>query len=130
MKMKEMKEQITPEERARFERNSSIFTVLVIAVVLLPMPLSYYFGVAGLIVLLVILAVAMYFGIQLEKVKKHLDIQTYREILAFTEGKSLDEIEKARESGKRPYQNVLKLILGAAVAIVVSTIMGFVLGIL
>ena len=28
-------------------------------------------------------------------------IQTFKEIVAFTDGKSLDEIEKAREEGKR-----------------------------
>lgn len=128
MKMKEMNEQISPEERARFERHSNIFTVLMLAIVILPMPLAHYFGVVGLGVFLVIVAVAMYFAIQIEKVKKHLDIQTYKEILAFTEGKPLDEIEKAREAGKRPYQNILKVLIGAAVGIVACTIMGFILG--
>ena len=42
-----------------------------------------------------------------EREKKKFDMQTYREIIAFTEGKSLSEIEKAREEGKRPYQKVL-----------------------
>lgn len=32
-----------------------------------------------------------------EKKKKQFDIQTYREIIAFTEGEGLDEIAKARE---------------------------------
>ena len=31
-------------------------------------------------------------------------IMTYKEIVAFTEGKQLDEIEKAQEKGKRPYR--------------------------
>ena len=34
-----------------------------------------------------------------EREKKKFDIQTYQEIIAFTEGKSLSEIEKAREEG-------------------------------
>lgn len=29
------------------------------------------------------------------------------EIIAFTEGRKLDEIVKAREEGKRPYQKIL-----------------------
>ena len=38
--------------------------------------------------------------------------RSYREILAFSEGKRLDEIEQKVEAGKRPYQKVL---LGTAV---------------
>ena len=49
----------------------------------------------------------MYVGILVEKKKKQFDIQTYREIIAFTEGTGLDEIAKAREEGKRPYQKIL-----------------------
>ena len=49
-------------------------------------------------------------------------IQTYKEISAFMEGKSLDEIEKARESGKRPYQKVLAVIGAALVALIVCAI--------
>lgn len=50
---------------------------------------------------------AFYFAILLEKKKKKFDVQTYREILAFSEGVGLDEIAKAREEGKRPYQKIL-----------------------
>ena len=46
--------------------------------------------------------------------------ETYREIVAFSEGKSLDEIEKARESGKRPYQKVA-LAMGSALLGVIAT---------
>lgn len=57
------------------------------------------------------------------KYKKKYDIQTYKEIVAFTNGKSLDEIEKVREEGKRPYQKVL-LAAGSAVLVV---IIGFIM---
>ena len=45
--------------------------------------------------------------------KKENDIQTYKEIVALCEGKKLDEIHKMVEAGKRPYQNVLKVIISA-----------------
>ena len=51
--------------------------------------------------------------------KKH-DIQTYREINVFMEGSKLDELQKAVEAGKRPYQKGLNLLLyggGAALGI-------------
>ena len=60
--------------------------------------------------------------------QKNNDISTYKEIVAFSEGKKLDEIQKQREIGKRPYQNVLKLLFGVVAAIVVFVIMELLLG--
>lgn len=60
--------------------------------------------------------------------QKNNDISTYKEIVAFSEGKKLDEIQKQREIGKRPYQNVLKLLFGAVAAIVFFVIMELLLG--
>ena len=51
----------------------------------------------------------------MKKIKKENDIQTYKEIVAFTEGKKLDELHKAMEVGKRPYQNELKVIISGVV---------------
>ena len=51
----------------------------------------------------------------MEKKKRKFDIQTYREIIAFTEGKGLDEIARAKEEGKRPYQ---KILLAMAVGVI------------
>ena len=53
------------------------------------------------------------------------DIQTYKEIVAFCEGKKLDELHKAVEAGKRPYQNILKVFAGAGVAALVCILIGF-----
>ncbi|MEE0897362.1 MAG: hypothetical protein U0L88_07020 [Acutalibacteraceae bacterium] len=47
--------------------------------------------------------------------------------VAFTEGKRLDEIEQARESGKRPYQRILLVIGSAAITFIVCLIMGLLL---
>ena len=58
---------------------------------------------------------AIYYAFQLEKQKKKYDIHTYKEILAFTEGKTLDEIQKNQEIGKRHYQTFL-IVIGVAVA--------------
>lgn len=63
----------------------------------------------------------MYFVIRIEKYKKKYDIQTYKEIIAFTEGKSLNEIDKTGEEAKRPYQKGL-LASGSAFLIVVIAI--------
>lgn len=49
----------------------------------------------GMILYLCLFGVGVYFAVRIEKYKKKYDIQTYKEIVAFTGGKSLDEIEKA-----------------------------------
>ena len=59
-----------------------------------------------------------------EKLKKKNDIQTYKEIVAFTEGKKLDELHKAVEVGKRPYQNILKVIISAGVTAMICFLIG------
>lgn len=56
----------------------------------------------------------MYFSFKVEKVKKENDIFTYKEIVAFQEGRRLDEMEKQQEIGKRPYQSAM-IVLGSAV---------------
>ncbi|MDY2886583.1 hypothetical protein [Fusicatenibacter saccharivorans] len=61
----------------------------------------------------------------MKKIKKENDIQTYKEIVAFTEGKKLDELHKAMEVGKRPYQNELKVIISAVVTAAVCFLIGF-----
>ena len=58
------------------------------------------------------------------KWKSKNDIQTYKEIVAFTEGKKLDELHKAVEVGKRPYQNILKVIIIAGATAMICFLIG------
>ena len=69
-------------------------------------------------------SITMYWALKVEKIKKDNDIQTYKEIVAFSEGKRLDEIQQQREIGKRPYQNILKFIAAAAITAVVCFLIG------
>ena len=70
------------------------------------------------------MAAAMFFAFKVEKVKKDNDVQTYREIVAFSEGKLLDDIQKQREIGKRPYQKILLVIASAAAAFAACILIG------
>lgn len=121
--LKEMKQEIDKQEYAEFQRDSMILTILFAAFIILPVPLVMMLKWVGLVVYLVLGGITMYFALRIEKYKKKYDIQTYKEILAFNEGKSLTEIEKVREVAKRPYQKVLLaagaglLTLGVAVLI-------------
>jgi DUF2075 family protein len=54
----------------------------------------------------------------------NIESQTYKEIVAFTERKKLDELHKAVEVGKRPYQNILKVIISAGVTAMICFLIG------
>ena len=117
-----MKNEIDAQEYVKFQKDSTVFTVLLIAVLILPVPLAMLLDWYGLVLYFALFAVCMYYALRVEKYKKKYDIQTYKEIISFTEGKSLDEIEKAREEGKRPYQKFLLTVGSALLALVVSLI--------
>lgn len=63
------------------------------------------------------------------KEKGRYDIQSYREIVAFVEGTTLDEIEKAKEEGKRIYQKILLAVGTGVLALAVSLFFIWLLGV-
>lgn len=126
--VKMMKEQINKEDQKRFGHLSWIFTVMLLATMLTPIPLAHFLSYVGVGIWLVIFGVTMYTAVLVEKAKKRYDVQTYREILAFMEGKSMDETWKAREEGKRPYQKILMAIAAGVIALIVSAGFIWILG--
>lgn len=117
-----MKEQVKNEDRKEFEKISRIFSVLFLAMMITPIPLIHYLKYAGIAIWALLAVVTLYFSFIVEKKKKQFDIQTYREIIAFMEGEKLDEIAKAREEGKTPYQKILLSVGTAVVTLVIAII--------
>lgn len=122
-----MKEKINEQEIRKLSHYGNIFSVLFVITILSVVPLFFWLEGLALIPFGILFGITMYWAIKVEKVKKENDVQTYKEIIAFTEGKRLDEIQKQREIGKRPYQNMLKVIAGAVIAVVVCFVMGMLL---
>lgn len=116
-----MKEQVRSEDRKEFEKLSRVFATLFFAMMITPIPLEKFLGFVGIAIWVALAVTTFYVAFKVEKMKKQFDIQTYREIIAFTEGTRLDEIAKAREEGKRSYQKVM-LALGAGVILLVIAI--------
>ncbi|MCI5904071.1 MAG: helix-turn-helix domain-containing protein [Oscillospiraceae bacterium] len=116
-----MKEQIRAEDRKKFEGLSHIYAVLFLLAILSPIPLFHFLSFVGIGIWLMLMGVTLYVAFRLEKMKKQFDIQTYREIVAFSEGVGLDDIAKAREEGKRPYQKLL-LALGSGLLTLIIAI--------
>lgn len=117
-----MKEKVEETKVKSFQRDSNIFAVLLIVSIATVIPLYKWLGIPGLLIWAVLAAATAYYSYRVEKVKRAEDIHTYKEIVAFTNGEKLDGIEKAREEGKRGYQNVMKVLVGAAVGVVVAII--------
>lgn len=115
--LERMKKEIDTQEYAKFQKDSTIFTILFIALLIVPVPFVMLWKWFGMALYLCLFGIGRYFAVRIEKYKKKYDIQTYKEIVAFIDGKSLDEIEKAREKGKRPYQKAF-LAAGSAVLVV------------
>ena len=120
-----MKDVIQKEEIEKMNRYGKTYAIMLIATVVSAVPLFMWIGVWAFIPWGIIWAISMYFAIKVEKVKKDNDVQTYKEIVAFSEGKLLDDIHKQREIGKRPYQKILLVIGSALIAFVVCVIIGF-----
>ena len=74
-------------------------------------PLFYYLGWWGVPVFLLEWTITMRFALRIEKFKKVYDVQTYRQIVAITNGETLDTIQRAEERGKYPYQKVLLVLV-------------------
>lgn len=123
-----MKKEISQAEVEKHNHYGRILSILFVVGIISPVPLVKFFGIFGLIVWIILYAIVLVYAFKVQKVQKDNNISTYKEIVAFSEGKMLDEMQKQREIGKRPYQNVLKVLCGAAVGGIVTAIMLFVLG--
>ena len=113
--LEQMKEEIRLEDIRKFNHDSRIYNILLAATIVTPIPLIHFLGWAGAFLWLVITVITFVYAFRVDKQKKAHDIQTYKEIVAFSEGKRLDELERQQEIGKRPYQ---KFLLGIATGII------------
>ena len=120
-----MKEVIQKEEIEKMKRYGRIYTIMLIVTVVSAVPLFMWLGVWAFIPWGIIWAISMYFALKIEKVKKDNDVQSYKEIVAFSEGKLLDDIQKQCEIGKRPYQKILLVIGSMLITLAVCVLIGF-----
>lgn len=120
-----MKEVIQKEEIEKMKRYGRIYTIMLIVTVVSAVPLFMWLGVWAFIPWGIIWAISMYFVLKIEKVKKDNDVQSYKEIVAFSEGKLLDDIQKQCEIGKRPYQKNFLVIGSMLITLAVCVLIGF-----
>lgn len=119
-----MKDVIQKEEVDKMNRYGKIYTIMLIVTVVSAVPLFMLLGLWALIPWGIVWMVSMYFASKIEKNKKDNDVQTYKEIVAFSEGKLLDDIHKQQEIGKRPYQKMLLAIGSVFITLCVCMLIG------
>lgn len=123
-----MKKEISRDNISEYNRWANVYAVMFIIAILLPYPLIKFCSWWGFGGWVIYMAVTMGVAVKVEKLKKKNNIQTYKEIVAFTEGRTLDELEQIREEAKRPYQKILLAIGSGVLALVIMAVMHFLMG--
>lgn len=116
-----MKEEINKSEIRKMNQWGNLLALIMLALVILPVPLLKLLDTAGFLLVMGPLFLAgMAVALKVEKIKKDNDVHTYKEIVAFSEGRRLDELDKAVEKGKRPYQALVAALSAALVALLAA----------
>ena len=124
----EMKKEISNESIREFNKWSNILAVGFLIAILIPYPLVHFFKWWGLLVFLLFWAALLAVSFKVEALKKENDIQTYKEIVAFTEGKELTKDDKIAEKAKRPYQKILLAFGSGALALGIFILLELIFG--
>ncbi|AHX75521.1 XRE family transcriptional regulator [Streptococcus agalactiae] len=105
--IEKMKYTITQVDKKNFERDTKVMVTLKILLMISSYPLVYFLEWLGLGIFVLLSIITMTYANRVERFKKKYDVQTYKEILAVSNGKLLDEIEKREERAKLSYQKPL-----------------------
>ena len=118
-----MKVEIHSEEVKKMKLYSLMMLILFFLSIGSLFPLLNFIGIYAVIPCFILWMTAMIFAFKIEKIKKNNNIQSYKEIVAFTEGKGLDELKKLEENAKRPYQKILSVIVTVLITVSICGIM-------
>ena len=119
-----MKKIIKKKEIKKLNFYSKILTISFAILILLAVPLFIWLERYAFIPIGVVFIITMFYALKVEKLKKDNDIQTYKEIVAFSEGKKLNMIDKRVEIGRRPYQKILLAVGSAIITMLICFLIG------
>ena len=124
--IKEMREIVEKATIKKFNVISVVFLIELIVVAISAYPLFSIKGNIGIIIWLCLFAITLYTASKIEKFKKSHDIQTYKEILAFIDGKQLTHDETQQEIGKRNYQKIIFAFIAGVIALIICFVVIFI----
>ena len=119
-----MKEQVKSKDVRTFKKLQLIGVLGILLLIVTGMPLLEYGGAVGGVVWGA-LAVGVFLAWhRFEQIKSENDVQTYREVLAFVNGETLDDIERTNEAKKRRSLKILEIIVAAQAIIMLIVCAG------
>ncbi len=117
--VEQMKDEINTGEVREIKIYSTMMQVFLLLAAVLLIPLIKLIRLYALIPCFGLWGCGMASAIKVEKIKRNNDVQTFKEIVAFTEGKRLDELKKLEERAKRPYQKILSVIATILITVLI-----------
>lgn len=124
--IKEMREIVEKATIKKFNLMGFVYLIELLILIISAYPLFSIDGYVGVVIWLCLFAIALYTASKIEKFKKTYDIQTYKEILAFIDGKQLTYDETQQELGKRNYQKIILAFAAGVIALVVCLVVIFI----
>ncbi len=124
--IKEMREIVEKATIKKFNLMGFVYLVELLILIISAYPLFSINGYVGVVIWLCLFAITLYTASKIEKFKKTYDIQTYKEILAFIDGKQLTYDETQQELGKRNYQKIIFAFGAGIIALVVCLVVIFI----
>ena len=125
--IEEMKKIVSKEKIEKFNIISYIFLAEMVILMFSAYPLFSIDGYIGAIIWALFFVITFITATIAEKFKKNNNIQTYKEIIAFMENKSLSYEEVQQEIGKRNYQKILLAILIGFITFIIFIIEIFIM---
>lgn len=120
--IKEMRKIVENTTIKKFNMISVIFLFELMAVIVSAYPLFSIKSNIGIIIWLCLFAITLFTANRIEKFKKNYDIQTYKEILTFIDGRQLSHDEAQQEIGKRNYQKIIYAFIAGLIALIIFII--------
>ena len=123
----EMRKMVDNDKIKKFNVLSFIFLAEMLFLAISAYPLSEIYGFIGIIIWILFFIITFVTAYFIERFKKDKHIQTYKEILAFIDGKQLSYEELQQEKGKRMYQKILYAFFAGIFSLIISLLVIFIM---
>ena len=125
--IEEMRKIIDSKKVKEFNVMSYVFLVEMLVLIISAYPLFKLLDFVGFIIWISLYIISFGTASIIERFKKENNIQTYKEIIAFIDGKKLTYEETQQEIGKRMYQKIILSFVTGIIAFIVCLIMMFIM---
>ncbi len=125
--IEEMRKIIDSKKVKEFNVMSYVFLVEMLVLIISAYPLFKLLDFIGFIIWISLYIISFGTASIIERFKKENNIQTYKEIIAFIDGKKLTYEETQQEIGKRMYQKIILAFVTGIITFIICLIMMFIM---